>query len=326
MMNKRVVGVYDDGNSAIAAVEDLQEQGYARDEISVIAKDPEEAREITDETGTKAGEGAAAGATTGGVLGGLTGFLAGVGALAIPGIGPILAAGPIAATIAGAATGAGAGGIAGALIGMGIPDEEAERYESDLKSGKILVLVDADSRRGMTAGTMERDRSGVLNPGSADLGSRDLDRAGTTDGTVLGSGDPDRVHTMETDRTTLDSGMEGLSSEGTGLGERRNNSVLSGNTAQTEGRIQKGRTTISSDDDGFMDRTNRLDDETEKDTANLLEETKDPLLAEKPMVDATQNHEGTVNPFDRNSIVTDTNATHEGRPVRRDHNPDDPIA
>jgi len=138
---KNLVGVYDTENEAIQAVEDLKRQGYAPEDISVIGKNKDEVNGINDATGTKTEEGLAAGAATGGVLGGLVGLLAGVGALAIPGVGPILAAGPIAATLTGAAVGAGAGGLAGALIGMGIPEEEADRYEGYVKEGKILVVV-----------------------------------------------------------------------------------------------------------------------------------------------------------------------------------------
>ncbi len=145
-MDKRVVGVFDSGDEAVQAIDDLKAQGYDRDAISVVARDRDEIDDIYDETGTKTEEGLATGAATGGVLGGLAGFLAGVGALAIPGVGPILAAGPIAATLTGAAVGAGAGGLAGALIGMGIPEDEAGRYETDVKAGKILVLVDEDGR------------------------------------------------------------------------------------------------------------------------------------------------------------------------------------
>jgi uncharacterized membrane protein len=145
--NRKVVGVFDTEQEAVSAIEGLKNQGYTSEEISVIAKDKNDLAYVADETGTKAPEGLAAGATTGGVLGGLTGLLVGIGALAIPGIGPILAAGPIAATLTGAAVGAGAGGLVGGLIGMGIPEDEAERYNSFVKEGHILVLVDSDAER-----------------------------------------------------------------------------------------------------------------------------------------------------------------------------------
>ena len=139
---KRVAGVYKSEQEAIAAVEDLKAQGYATRDISIIGRDSREVDMVTEETGTEVVDGITTGALTGGALGGLTGLLAGAGALAIPGIGPIVAAGPIAAVLTGAITGAGVGGLTGALVGIGIPKEEAEHYGNSVKEGKILVLVD----------------------------------------------------------------------------------------------------------------------------------------------------------------------------------------
>ena len=147
MVKRQVVGYYDSENEAIDAIEDLKRQGYSSDEISVISKEREQVNTVVEETGTYAADGAATGATAGGVLGGLGGVLVGIGALAIPGIGPIIAAGPIVAGITGAAAGAGIGGLAGALIGMGIPEEEANRYNDYFNEGKILVLLDGDYSR-----------------------------------------------------------------------------------------------------------------------------------------------------------------------------------
>lgn len=138
----RVVGAYGTEMEAVEVIEDLQRQGYRNEDISVISKDKKDVEHITEETGTQAGEGAATGAAAGGALGGLGGVLAGLGALAIPGIGPIVAAGPIAAGLAGAAAGAGVGGISGALIGLGVPEDEAKDYETQFKEGKILVLLE----------------------------------------------------------------------------------------------------------------------------------------------------------------------------------------
>lgn len=148
MAKQSVVGSYQSENEAIAAIEDLQREGYRSEDISVISKDKQETENIVAETGTHAEEGAATGALTGGVLGGLGGVLAGIGALAIPGIGPIVAAGPIVAGLTGAAAGAGVGGLAGALIGMGIPEDDAREYETHFNEGRILVLVD-DNRSGV---------------------------------------------------------------------------------------------------------------------------------------------------------------------------------
>lgn len=146
MAERHIVGYYDTEQEAVHAIEELKREGYVADDISVISKNRDDVDYITDETDTKAPEGAATGATTGGVLGGLGGVLAGLGALAIPGIGPVVAAGPIIAGLTGAAAGAGVGGLAGALIGMGIPEEEAHRYNDYVNEGKILVLVDRENR------------------------------------------------------------------------------------------------------------------------------------------------------------------------------------
>lgn len=158
-MDKKIVGVFNTEQEASNAIEQLKSQGFSTDEISVITKDREELRNITEETDTKAPEGVATGATTGGVLGGTAGLLAGLGALAIPGIGPILAAGPIAATITGAAVGAGAGGLLGGLIGMGIPEDEATEYEGYVNNGKILVLVEDDNRYDNVYGVFRNNRT-----------------------------------------------------------------------------------------------------------------------------------------------------------------------
>jgi uncharacterized membrane protein len=144
---KKIVGVFHSDQEAVNAIEGLKRQGYTSDEISVIGKNKDDIDAVTEETGTKAPEGAAAGATTGGVIGGVTGLLAGIGLLAIPGIGPILAAGPIVATLSGAAIGAGAGGLVGGLIGMGIPEHEAKEYDNYVNEGRILVLVDSHAQR-----------------------------------------------------------------------------------------------------------------------------------------------------------------------------------
>ncbi|MGE7610837.1 general stress protein [Paenibacillus sp. NPDC101420] len=155
-MTKKIVGIFDTEQEATRAIEGLHNQGFSNDEISVITRDRDELRHISDDTGTKAPEGVATGAATGGVLGGVTGLLAGIGALAIPGIGPILAAGPIVATLTGVAVGAGAGGLVGGLIGLGIPEDEAKEYEGYVDSGKILVLVE-DNGRGYQAHDVFRD-------------------------------------------------------------------------------------------------------------------------------------------------------------------------
>ncbi|SFL90591.1 Heat induced stress protein YflT [Paenibacillus sp. 1_12] len=144
---KKIVGVFKSEQEAVKAIESLKRQGYTSNDISIIARNKDDVAAVTDQTGTKAPEGMATGAATGGLLGGAAGLLAGLGLLAIPGIGPILAAGPIAATLTGAAVGAGAGGLVGGLIGLGIPEEEARQYNNYVDEGNILVLVDSDANR-----------------------------------------------------------------------------------------------------------------------------------------------------------------------------------
>jgi hypothetical protein len=123
----------------------LREEGFSNNDISALFPDKDTSRDFAHEKNTKAPEGAATGAGTGGVLGGALGWLAGIGALAIPGVGPFIAAGPILAALSGAAVGAAVGGITGALIGMGIPEYEAKRYEGKIKQGNILISVHADN-------------------------------------------------------------------------------------------------------------------------------------------------------------------------------------
>lgn len=173
---KKIVGVFETEQNAINAIEGLKRQGYSSDEISVIGRNKEELKNIEDRTETKAPAGAATGAIAGGAIGGAAGLLAGLGLLAIPGIGPILAAGPIAATLTGAAAGAGAGTLVGGLIGLGIPEDEAKEYDRYVNEGRILVLVDADAERNRGAYDTFRDYHS-LNSSRYDM----MYGAGTTD-------------------------------------------------------------------------------------------------------------------------------------------------
>src|SRR5450432_997255 len=122
-------------------VENLQGAGFPSGEISVLLPADEGKHDIGHVKATKAPEGATTGAVTGGVTGGVIGLLAGIGALAIPGVGPLIAAGPIIAALSGAAVGATTGGVVGGLIGLGIPEIEAKRYDEKLKKGNYLVAV-----------------------------------------------------------------------------------------------------------------------------------------------------------------------------------------
>ncbi len=132
-------------HQANTIVEALDIAGLQRKNISVLLPDKTGTRDFAHEKNTKAPEGAVIGAGSGGVAGGAIGLLAGIGLLAIPGLGPFIAAGPIMAALSGMAVGATLGGVSGALIGMGIPELEAKRYEGKLKEGNILVSVHTDN-------------------------------------------------------------------------------------------------------------------------------------------------------------------------------------
>src|ERR671918_2513354 len=143
-MAKAVFGLVDSENQAERIVDSLKAEGFSNNDISVLFPDKSGTRDFAHEQHTKAPEGAAAGAGTGGLLGGGLGWLGGIGSLAIPGLGPFIAAGPIMAALAGAAVGAATGGVVGGLIGLGIPEIEAKRYEEKLKKGNYLVAVHTD--------------------------------------------------------------------------------------------------------------------------------------------------------------------------------------
>jgi len=141
MSQKSVFCIAQTRMQAERIVDRLKMAGFSNNDISVLFPDKATTRDFAHEKKTKAPEGAATGAGAGGVLGGTLGWLAGIGSLAIPGLGPFIAAGPIAAALSGAALGAAVGGITGALVGMGIPELEAKRYEGKVKSGNLLLSV-----------------------------------------------------------------------------------------------------------------------------------------------------------------------------------------
>src|SRR3954464_12992862 len=143
--NTAVFGIYREQRGVEDAVDALRAEGFRNTDISVLFPENQGTKDFAHETHTKAPEGTATGAGTGAVVGGTLGWLAGIGALAIPGIGPLVAAGPIMAALAGVGVGGTVGGIVGALVGMGIPEYEAKRYEGRIKSGGILLSVHCDN-------------------------------------------------------------------------------------------------------------------------------------------------------------------------------------
>src|SRR5216117_1143729 len=145
MANTAVFGIYPDRLSTENAVTALKEAQFRNTDISVLFPENVGTKDFAHEKSTKAPEGVATGASSGAVIGGTLGWLVGIGALAIPGLGPFIAAGPLMGALAGVGAGGVVGGIAGALIGMGIPEYEAKRYEGRIKDGGILVSVHSDN-------------------------------------------------------------------------------------------------------------------------------------------------------------------------------------
>jgi hypothetical protein len=143
--NTAAFGIYPTRAAAESAVDQLIAEGFSNQDVSVLMADKQGSRDFAAEKNTKAPEGATTGAVAGGAVGGTLGLLAGIGALAIPGVGPLIAAGPIMAALAGMGVGGTVGGLVGLLVGMGIPEYEAKRYEGRVKNGGILLSVHCDN-------------------------------------------------------------------------------------------------------------------------------------------------------------------------------------
>lgn len=145
MSKKSVFCIATSHEQADRIVDHLKNTNFYSNDISVLFPDKESTHNFAHEKHTKAPEGAVAGAGAGGILGGTLGWIAGIGSLAIPGVGPFIAAGPIIAALSGVALGATVGGIAGGLVGLGIPEFEAKRYEGKIKEGNILISVHTEN-------------------------------------------------------------------------------------------------------------------------------------------------------------------------------------
>jgi hypothetical protein len=185
-----VFGIYGSREAVERAVDTFLQSGFGTSDVSVLLPENLGSKPIATHKDTKAPEGATAGAGSGAVIGGTLGLLAGIGALAIPGVGPFIAAGPIMAALAGIGVGGAVGGFAGALIGMGIPEYEAKRYEGRIQKGGILLSVHCN-----TSDQVKRGKEIMKNTGAEDISStgesssdvaksdRDLNRrtAGATD-------------------------------------------------------------------------------------------------------------------------------------------------
>ena len=164
--NTAVFGIYKSTTQAELAVDRIMAAGFSNNDISVLLPDTQNTREFAHEKNTKAPEGTTTGVTTGGVVGGALGLLAGIGALAIPGVGPFIAAGPIMAALAGLGVGGAVGGLIGALVGMGIPEYEAKRYEGRVKAGGVLLSVHCD-----TSNEVSRAKDVLQATGAEDIAS-----------------------------------------------------------------------------------------------------------------------------------------------------------
>jgi hypothetical protein len=166
MANTAVFGIYPTYESVEHGVDVLKQAGFRSTDISVLFPENVGTKDFAHEKNTKAPEGATAGAGAGALVGGALGWLAGIGALAIPGIGPFIAAGPIMAALAGVGLGGAVGGLTGALIGMGIPEYEAKRYEGRIRDGGILLSVHSDDS------IWTKKAKGILeNSGAQDISS-----------------------------------------------------------------------------------------------------------------------------------------------------------
>jgi hypothetical protein len=177
------------------AVDRLKTEGYRNTDISVLFPQNSGTKDFAHEKNTKAPEGATTGAGAGVVVGGTLGWLVGIGALAIPGLGPFIAAGPIMAALAGAGAGGAVGGIVGALVGMGIPEYEAKRYEGRVKSGGILLSVHCDDSEWTKKAKQVLEQTGAEDVSSTGEASGDFsnsDRPMPRAGAAIPSNDPTR--------------------------------------------------------------------------------------------------------------------------------------
>src|SRR6185503_9452711 len=174
--NTAVFGIYRNQLDVEQAVDALRAEGFRSTDISVLFPENEGTKDFAHEKNTKAPEGTATGAGTGAVIGGTLGWLAGIGALAIPGVGPLIAAGPIVAALTGVGVGGAIGGITGALIGMGIPEYEAKRYEGRVKEGGMLLSVHSDNSDWTSKAKDILKRTGADDVSSAGEASADFSK------------------------------------------------------------------------------------------------------------------------------------------------------
>jgi hypothetical protein len=184
--NTAVFGIFQSRIGAERCVDLLLANNFRSDDVSVLTPDRASTKEFAAEKNTKAPEGSVTGGVAGGAVGGTLGLLAGVGALAIPGLGPFIAAGPIVAALAGGGAGAVAGGVIGALVGMGIPEYEAKRYEGRVKDGGTLISVHCDNSDWVSRAKDVLKQAGAEDISSA--GEKSMSTHGVEETKVRGAG------------------------------------------------------------------------------------------------------------------------------------------
>jgi hypothetical protein len=201
--NTAAFGIYKDRATAETAVDRLLAGGFSNDDVSVLMSDSSGSKDFATEKNTKAPEGTTTGVGVGGVVGGTLGLLAGIGALAIPGVGPLIAAGPIMAGLAGLGIGGAVGGLVGALVGMGIPEYEAKRYEGRVKDGGILLSVHCN-----TSEEISKAKDILKATGAEDIASSGEKSVSThgvdTDRQATDLNDTDRIRPSSVDSTRLE--------------------------------------------------------------------------------------------------------------------------
>jgi hypothetical protein len=203
--NTAAFGIYPSNSAAEAAVDQLVAAGFSNQDVSVLMADRKGSKDFAAEKNTKAPEGATTGAGVGGAVGGTLGLLAGIGALAIPGVGPLIAAGPIMGALAGLGAGGAVGGFVGALVGLGIPEYEAKRYEGRVKDGGVLLSVHCDS-----SNEVSRAKDILKATGADDISSSG-EKSVSTHGvdTDRNNVERTRVRDVETDRIGVSSATPG---------------------------------------------------------------------------------------------------------------------
>jgi hypothetical protein len=215
--NTAVFGLYATPDIAETAVDHLLAAGFSNSDISVLLPDDDSTRAFAHEKHTKAPEGTATGAATGGVIGGTLGLLAGIGALAIPGVGPLIAAGPIVAALAGVGAGGAVGGVVGALVGMGIPEYEAKRFEGAVKDGGTLLSVHCE-----TSEDVSRSKKALR-----DTGARDIAASGEEgSGSAAGEEDELRNAYLREGKRATAIPVAGTAGSGVPMGEREQEEEL----------------------------------------------------------------------------------------------------